>query len=84
MAELTPYADDAASLSIGELTVENGTDKVSLYGSLDLPRDKQGIAHARQLKALLDQVVQSLEADPHLPDRVPSPDAPGTVRNPFG
>ena len=33
---LKPFADDAASISIGELTVENGTDRIALYGSLDL------------------------------------------------
>lgn len=84
MSDLRPFADDAASLGIGELTVENGTDKVSLYGSLDLTRDKQGLEHARALKALLDQVVQALEAEPHLPDLVPPPEKPTTVQNPFG
>lgn len=44
MTKLTPFADDAASIPIGELTVENGTDRIALYGSLDLTRDKQGLA----------------------------------------
>jgi hypothetical protein len=38
-----PFSDDSTSLSIGEFTVENGTDKVSLYGSLDVTRDKNGL-----------------------------------------
>lgn len=59
-------------------------DRVALYGTFDLTRDKQGLAHARALKALLDQVVQVLEADKALPDAVPAPAAPGTVDNPFG
>ncbi len=46
MKTLTPFADDAVSIGIGELTVENGTDQVSLHGSLDITRDKQGLAHA--------------------------------------
>ena len=54
MVKLEPYADDAASVDIGELTVENGTDKVALYGSLDLTRDKAGLERARKLKTLLD------------------------------
>ncbi len=37
---LTPFADDAASVSIGKLTIENGTDRVALYGSLDITRDQ--------------------------------------------
>ena len=50
MTKLTPLADDAASISIGELTVENGTDRIALYGSLDLTRDKPGLAQGRALK----------------------------------
>ena len=83
MTKLTPFTDDAASISIGKLTIENGTDRVALYGTLDLTRDKQGLAHARALKALLDQAVQVLEADKALPDAAPAPTAPKAVDNPF-
>jgi hypothetical protein len=79
MTKLTPFADDAASLSIGKLTIENGTDCLALYGTLDLTRDKQGLAHARALKALLDQAVQVLEADKALPNAVPPPADPKTA-----
>ena len=84
MNKLTPFADDAASLSIGKLTIENGTNCLALYGTLDLTRDKQGLAHARALKALLDQAVQVLEADKTLPDAIPAPAAAKTVANPSG
>ena len=83
MTTFKPFADNAASISIGEMTVENGTDRIALYGSLDLARDKQGLAHARALAALLDQAIQFLEGDTSLPDAVPPPAAPKTVKNPF-
>ena len=83
MRTMTPFANASESLDIGGLTVENRTDRVTLYGSLDLTRDKQGLAHARKLKALLDEVVQALEAAEDLPDRVAAPEAPETVKNPF-
>ena len=83
MTKLTPFADDAGSVSIGGLTVENGTDRVAIYGSLDLTRDKQGLAHALTLKALLDAAVQRLQAERNLPDAVPAPPAPKSVPNPF-
>ena len=51
MIKLTPFADDAASVSIGSLTVKNGTDRVAIYGSLDITRDKPGLAHALTLPA---------------------------------
>ena len=83
MSKLTPFSDDAASVSIGKLTIENGTDSIALYGSIDLTRDKQGLAQARALKALLDQVVQHLEAEKTLPDSIPAASPPKSVANPF-
>lgn len=82
--QLRPYADDSASIGIGDLTVENGRDQVSLHGSLELTRDQAGLELARALKALLDQMVQALEAEKDLPAKLPPPDKPGTVANPFG
>lgn len=84
MTRLTPFADDAASISIDKLTIENGTDRVALYGSLDISRDKQGLAHARALQALLNQAVQYLEAAKDLPNALPPPPPPKQVANPFG
>ncbi len=83
MTKLIPFADDATSVSIGSLTVENGTDRLAIYESLDLTRDKQGLAHALALKALLDQTVQSLQTDRNLPNAAPTAVAPKSVPNPF-
>ena len=83
MPKLVPFADDAASLSIGELTVENGTDRVAIHGSLDITRDKKGLAHARALKAVLDEAVQRLEAEKDLAEAAPAASAPKKVPNPF-
>ena len=83
MTKFTPFADDAASMSIGSLTVENGTDRIAIYGSLDITRDKQGLAHALALKALLDEAVRHLQAEKDLPETAPPPSAPKKVSNPF-
>ena len=82
--EFKPFADNAASASIGEFTIENGTERISFYGSLDIGRDKVGLENALKLKALVDQMVQVLKAAGQLPDRVPSPRKPPTIKNPFG
>ena len=42
MTKFARFADDAVSVSIGKFTVENGTDRIALYGSLDLTRDRRG------------------------------------------
>ena len=84
MTKLVPFADDAASVSIAELTIENGAERIALYGSLDITRDKHGLARARALKAVLDQAVQHLEAEKDLPDAAPPPGPVKSVANPFG
>lgn len=80
---IKPYADDAGAMKIGDIEVENGTDRVALYGSIDLTRDKKGLEHARRLRDLLAAVVQSLEAEADLPDQIPPPKPTDTVENPF-
>jgi len=84
MTTIKPFANDADSIGIGGLTVENGTDKVAVYGNLDITRDKAGLAAARKLKALVDAAVAALEADKSLPDRIEPPKPADEVENPFG
>jgi hypothetical protein len=83
MPELKPFADDSAAIEIGDLKLENGRDRIACYGSLDLTRDKAGLALAQRLQAVLAAVVRVLEADATLPDTIPPPKRPGTVKNPF-
>ena len=83
MVKLVPFADDTTSIGIGELTVENGTACVSLGSSLDITRDKQELAYARALQALLAQAIGHLGAEKNPPDAVPPPAAAKTVANPF-
>jgi hypothetical protein len=80
---ISPFANESESLGIGDLTIENRTDRVSIYGSIDLTRDKSGLEHARMLKAVLDKVVQVLEREKELPDRTAPPDIPDEGANPF-
>jgi hypothetical protein len=83
MATLKPFADDSASVEIGGLTIENGTDKIAIYGNTDLTRDKAGLQQVRALKTLIDRIVSTLEADKDLPDQIAPPGTPDEVANPF-
>jgi hypothetical protein len=78
-----PFSDDSTSFSIGEFTIENGTDRVALYGSLEVTRDKTGLKHAKALKAAVDAIVKVLERDKALPDESGPTEAPQQVKNPF-
>ena len=84
MADFKPYADDAAALTIGDFTAENGTDNIAVHGDVDLTRDKVGLDKARKLKALLTDIVAALEGQSDLPDKIDLPKVTITkVKNPF-
>jgi hypothetical protein len=80
----TPFADETTARAIEGLSVENGTARIALHGSLDITRDKAGLVQARRLRDTIEAIVQALEAS-DLPEKVAeAPDAPPrTVRNPF-
>lgn len=82
MDDFKPFGDESTVLGIGNLDIENQTDRVTLHGDVVLTRDKQGLALAKQLKTVVDAVVKTLEADKHLPEAV-EVKAARTVKNPF-
>ena len=80
--QFKPYANEADVLRIGELEIENRVDRVTLTGDVVLTRDQAGLALARELQAIVGDVVKALEADKELPDAVKVKEA-RTVKNPF-
>lgn len=82
MSDFKPYANESDVIRIGALEIENRTDRVSLTGDVVLTRDKAGLALARELLVLMDQVVKTLEAEKKLPEVVDLKPAQ-VVKNPF-
>ena len=80
---MRPYQNEADELEVGDIKVENRLDRVTIYGRIDLTRDKVGLENARVLKQLLDGVVSALEGDTALPERLVPPKAPVMKKNPF-
>jgi hypothetical protein len=78
---ISPFKNESECLQIGSLTVENRVDRVSIFGSIDITRDKEGLAVARELKSVLDLTLAELESA-ELPDKVTLRPAK-TVLNPF-
>ena len=79
----TPYADESAAHQIGDLTIENRLDRISLFGSLNLTRDKAGLQHARTLRDLLAAAVAELERlGMALPEATKTAST-DTIKNPF-
>ncbi|MFM7632739.1 MAG: hypothetical protein ACKO65_05180 [Betaproteobacteria bacterium] len=67
---LQPFENESASLTIDALTIENRLDQLEIYGSLAITRDKIGLAHALQLKQILDAAISTLQNDPALPEQI--------------
>ena len=82
METIDPFANESEALQIDDLTIENRTDKVSFYGSIDITRDKRGLELARSLKLLLDSIVERLSQE-DLPESIPPPRNIDVVKNPF-
>jgi hypothetical protein len=82
MSHFKPYANESDVIRIGALEIENRTDRISLTGDVVLTRDKAGLALAKELQALMDQVVKALEAEKQLPETVEIKPAQ-VVKNPF-
>jgi hypothetical protein len=82
MSAIKPYQNEEESLAIDDLTIENRTDRLSVYGSVELTRDKEGLKRAKALKEVIDAVVAVLESEKALPEQVPVKPA-DKVKNPF-
>jgi hypothetical protein len=78
---ISPFANESDSLNAGGLTVENRLDRISIYGSLDITRDVDGLKHAEMLKTLFDDIVVAMKRD-HLPAAI-SIKPPEEIQNPF-
>lgn len=81
MKAFEPYSEGASS-EVAGLTFESDPSKVSMYGSVDFPRDAGGLATAKAIMERLQAVVAVLEAGP-LPGKQ-ADEAPVEVANPFG
>jgi hypothetical protein len=79
--KISPFANESESLNFGGLTIENREDRISIYGNIDITRDREGLDHARILKALFDDILATLTSSP-LPDKI-SIDPAENVQNPF-
>ena len=82
MQTIDPFANESQSLQIDDLTVENRTDRVSIYGSIEITRDMRGLELARTIKHLLDSIVTRL-AQEDLPESIPPPQNIDVIKNPF-
>ena len=83
MSDFKPFDNEADVLTVGNLSIENRLDRVTLQGDVELTKDQRGLALARELHAVLGATLKALEADKALPEAVKTLQ-PRSVDNPFG
>lgn len=79
---MKPFQDDETTIGIGDLSIENGKERIAVHGSLDIPRTAVGLDRARRLRDQLDTIVLALEAG-NLLQEEPTVIAARTIRNPL-
>lgn len=76
------YENETDSFFIDKLTVENRLDRISLYGSLEITKDIQGLEHALKLKRIIDASIDALKRNKNLPEQIECK-ASEQITNPF-
>jgi hypothetical protein len=77
-----PFADSTSSFQLDELTFENQGERMSIYGSVQITLDQQGLKLAKALQQILNATVDYLEQQ-DLPERITPPDDAEELDNPF-
>lgn len=75
------FENESETVNIDELVIENRLDRVSLYGSIDITKDKIGLEKIRAIKKQIDKIANKLENE-NLPDEIEVLEVK-MVENPF-
>ena len=82
LLSIDPFANEEEVITIEELLIENRLDRISIHGSVDITKDKQGLEYAFALKRQIDTIVESLKRE-DLPERISVENVTKEVKNPF-
>ena len=82
LLSIDPFANEEEVITIEELLIENRLDRISIHGSVDITKDKQGLAYAFALKRQIDTIVESLKRE-DLPEKISVENATKEVKNLF-
>lgn len=79
---IDPFANEEDVIHIGELDIENRLDRISMHGSVDITKDKQGLEYAFALKRQIDTIVEHLKKQA-LPEKISIENVAKEVKNLF-
>lgn len=64
------YENDTDGFTTGNLLIQNGTDTITIEGTLNITKDKEGLEAALKLKRAVDAAIDALKRDRNLPDSI--------------
>lgn len=62
------YENDTDGFTTGNLSIKNGTEMITIEGSLNITKDKQGLESVLKLKRAVDAAIDALKRTRNLPD----------------
>ena len=77
-----PFENGTESHSLHDLTLENDVDVINISGNLQITKDQQGLAAAKALQSYLNAIVEALENQENLPEKMDREET-GEIENPF-
>jgi hypothetical protein len=64
------FENETDGFTVGNLNIKNGTEMITIEGSLHISKDKQGLEAALKLKRAVDAAIDALKRDRNLPDSI--------------
>lgn len=62
------YENDTDGFTTGNLQIKNALDVITIEGTLEITKDRQGLEAALKLKRVVDAAIDALKRDRNLPD----------------
>ncbi len=64
------YENDTDGFTTGELQIKNALDVITIEGTLEITKDRQGLEAALKLKRAVDAAIDALKRDRNLPESI--------------
>ena len=64
------YENDTDGFTTGNLQIKNALDVITINGTLEITKDRQGLEAALKLKRAVDAAIDALKRDRNLPESI--------------
>ncbi len=64
------YENDTDGFTTGDLQIKNGINVITIEGTLEMTKDRQGLESALKLKRAVDAAIDALKRDRNLPETI--------------